>query len=99
MTFEHSADGMILCGGEGGGRAIQSSHLLFCNGLLSVDADAVRILMAVITSVTVDCSMHAYRCMYLYMTDVPQKLPSMVGVDASLKGNVRTGTGKTELHL
>ena len=65
MALEHSAYGMILSG-EGGGFTIQSSYLLFCNSLLSVDADAVRILMAVIRSVTVDCSMHAYRYMSLH---------------------------------
>ena len=66
MTLEHSADGLILSGGGVG--AIQSSPLLFCNGLFPVDAEAVRILKAVITSVTVDCSMHAYRYMSLLHT-------------------------------
>jgi hypothetical protein len=33
------------------------------------------------------------------MTDVPEKLPSMAGVNAGLTGNVRMDTGKTELLL
>jgi hypothetical protein len=33
------------------------------------------------------------------MTDMPEKLPSMAGVNAGLTGNMRMDTGKTELHL
>jgi hypothetical protein len=44
--------------------------------------------------------MHAYRYVSTaHMRDVPEKLPSMTGVNAGLKGKVRMGTGKTELHL
>ena len=34
-----------------------------------------------------------------HMTDVPEKLPSMAGVNAGLAGNVRMDTRNTELHL
>jgi len=63
MTLEHFADGLILSGGR---NTIVSS--LFCKGLPSVDADAVRILKAVVTSVTVDRSIHAYRNISLLHT-------------------------------